>query len=74
MNSARNLYMGVIYEVLMHASMKIVKGGECRLFSKECNKFTYESIFIKLHNQKPTSSLHYLYKAWSWKNIMFHLF
>ena len=50
MDSARDLWWDVIYEVLTRSSMETV--GKCRLLSKEYNKLTYESLFTKLHNQR----------------------
>jgi len=49
-HSARDLCTDVIYEVLMFSSIETM--GKCRLPSKEGNKFTYEFICTKLHNQR----------------------
>jgi len=50
MDSVGDLCRDAIYEVLTRSSMETV--GKCRLLSKEYNKLTYESLFIKLHSQR----------------------
>jgi hypothetical protein len=50
MDSVGDLCRDVIYEVLTPSSMKTVE--KYRLLSKEYNKLTYKSLFIKLHNQR----------------------
>lgn len=47
-DSTHDLCSYIIYKILTHSSIETVK--RYRLIFKECNKFTYKSIFTKLHN------------------------
>jgi hypothetical protein len=47
-DSTHDLCPYIIYKILTHSSIETV--GRYMLIFKECNKFTYKSIFTKLHN------------------------
>jgi hypothetical protein len=68
MDSANDLCRDAIYEVLTRSLMETV--GKCRLLSKEYNKLTCESLFIKLHSPKNQHCLWFPYSKHDQERIL----
>jgi hypothetical protein len=70
-HSARDLCTDVIYKVIMFSSIETM--GKCRLPSKKGNKFIYEFICTKLHNQRTKTIFGFFIQSMIKKNE-YHVF